>query len=70
MKRSEAIKIIANQFAISGNHYCEDGRGIGDAEKLLKVIEQFMQPRECVYENKDRCSGCFGHYHKYEWEEE
>lgn len=39
MKREEAIAHIANVLRLTGNHYCDDGRDIQDAERILKRME-------------------------------
>lgn len=40
MKRSEAIAHVINVLRLTGNHYCDDGRDLEDAEKILKRLEQ------------------------------
>lgn len=39
MKRSQMIENIANILKLSGNHYCDDGRDMQDADKILKRLE-------------------------------
>lgn len=39
MKRSEAIIHISNVLRITGNHYCDDGRDLQDADTILKRLE-------------------------------
>jgi hypothetical protein len=47
MKRSQAIKILANQLVLTGNHYNDDGRDLEDSEKILSMMEKFgMVPPE------------------------
>jgi len=51
MKRSEAIKNIVNVLRLTGNHYCDDGRDIEDAKRILKRIELIgmLPPKVEVY---------------------
>jgi hypothetical protein len=45
MKRSDMVKLIALKLKLSGNHYCDDGRDLDDAESMLVVLEKYgMQP--------------------------
>jgi hypothetical protein len=45
MKRSEAIKNIANVLRLTGNHYCDHDRDLEDAERILKRMEDIgMRP--------------------------
>jgi hypothetical protein len=39
MKRSQAIKEIALILRITGNHYCDDGRDLEDADRILRRLE-------------------------------
>jgi hypothetical protein len=39
MKRSEAIEQIVNVLRLTGNHFCDDGRDLQDAERILKRLE-------------------------------
>lgn len=40
MKRSEAIAHIVNVLRLTGNHYCDDGRDLEDADRILRRLEQ------------------------------
>lgn len=39
MKRSKAIEQIVNVLRLTGNHFCDDGRDLQDAERILKRLE-------------------------------
>jgi hypothetical protein len=54
VKRSEAIQNIVNVLRLTGNHYCNDGRDIQDADKILNRLEQIgmLPPSYILYSIK------------------
>jgi hypothetical protein len=49
MKREEALAHIVNVLQLTGNHYCEDGRDLVDADRILTRLENIgMLPSKYV----------------------
>jgi len=56
MKRSKAIEQIVNVLRLTGNHFCDDGRDLQDAERILKRLELIgMLPPEATVEKIINC---------------
>ena len=57
MKRIEMIEIISVILRLTGNHYCDDGRDIEDADKILKALEDvgMLPPCSDCRDKDDLC---------------
>ena len=70
MKRSVAIDNIVNVLRLTGNHYCDDGRDVQDAYRILNRMEALgmLPPPDYTetYYSGDEPGG----YHPNFWEDE
>jgi hypothetical protein len=73
MKRSETLNHIVNVLKLTGNHYCEDGRDLEDADRILTRLEKLgMLPpkapiaRSVRVGNEERVA----YHNTNEWEDE